>query len=44
MFNSIKKVLILVLMSVSSVLTNKNCLLLNDQKCSVKKVLLTLIT
>ena len=40
MFGLIKKVVILLLMSVSSVLTSKNCLLLNDQKCSVKKVII----
>ena len=36
----IKKVVILVLMSVSSVLTLKNCLLLQDQKYAVRKVII----
>ena len=37
MFSLIKKVVILVLMSMSSELTNKNCLLLKNQECKVKK-------
>ena len=40
MFSLIKKVAILILTSVSSVLTVKNCLLLNDQKCDVRKVII----
>ena len=39
MFNLIKKVLVLVLMSVSSVMTNNNCLLLKNQECEVRKVI-----
>ena len=40
MFCLIKKVMVLVLISVSSVLTSQNCLLLNDQKWEVKKVII----
>ena len=40
MFTFIKKVVILVLMSVLSVMTVKNCLLLQDQKCAVRKVII----
>ena len=36
----IKKAVILVLMSVSSVMTNKNCLLLKNQECKVRKVVI----
>ena len=35
-----KKVAFLVLISISSVLGGKNCLLLKDQKCEVKKVII----
>ena len=40
MFNLIKKVVVLVLISVSSVLTVKNCLLLKDQECQVRRVII----
>ena len=40
MFSLIKKAVILVLMSVSSVMTNKNCLLLKNQDCKVRKVII----
>ena len=40
MFSLIKKAVILVLMSVSSVMTNKNCLLLKNQECKVRKVII----
>ena len=40
MFNLIKNVVILALMSVSSVLTSKNCLLLKNQKCKIRKVII----
>ena len=40
MFKFIKKVVILVLMSVSSVMTVKNYLLLQDQKCALRKVII----
>ena len=39
MFSLIKNVIILVLMSMSSELTSKNCLLLKNQKCKVRKVI-----
>ena len=38
MFSLIKKAVILVLMSESSVMTNKTCLLLKNQECKVRKV------
>ena len=38
MFSLIKKAMVLILMSVSSVLTVKNCLVLKDQECKVRKV------
>ena len=40
MFCLIKKVMVLALISVSSALTSQNCLLLNDQKWEVKKVVI----
>ena len=40
MFSLIKKAVILVLMSVPSVITNKNCLLLKNQECKVRKVII----
>ena len=40
MFSLIKKAIILVLMSMSSALTNKNCLLLKNQECKVRKVII----
>ena len=40
MFNWIIKVLVLGLMSLSSVLGYKNCVILKDQKCEVKKVII----
>ena len=40
MFSLIKKAVILVLMSTSSALTNKNCLLLKNQECKVRKVII----
>ena len=39
MISLVKKAVILVLMSVSSVMTNKNCLLLENKKCKVRKVI-----
>ena len=39
MFNLIKKIEILVLMSGSSVLTSKNCLLLRNQECKIRRVI-----
>ena len=39
MFNLIKKVVILDLMSVSSVLTSKNCLLPKNQECKRRKII-----
>ena len=39
MFSLIKKT-VLVLMSVSSALTNKNCLFLKNQECKVRKVII----
>ena len=40
MFNWTKNILVLGLMSLSSVLGGKNCLLLKDKKCEVKKVII----
>ena len=40
MFSLIKKAVIFVLMSVSSVMTNKNCLLLKNEECKVRKVII----
>ena len=40
MFSLIKKVVILGLMSVSSVITKKNCLLLKNQECKIRKVII----
>ena len=39
MFSLIKKVVILVLSAVSSVLTVENCLLLKNQECNIRKVI-----
>ena len=39
MFSLIKKLVMLVLMSMSSALTSKNCLLLKNQEFKVKKVI-----
>ena len=39
MFNLIKKIVILVLISVSSVITVKYCLLLKNQECKVRKMI-----
>ena len=40
MFSLIKKAVILVLMSVSSVMTNKNFLLFKNQECKVRKIII----
>ena len=40
MFNFFIKILVLVLMSVSSVLGDKNCVILKNQECKVRKVVI----
>ena len=40
MFSLIKKAVILVLMSISSVMTNKNFLLFKNQECKVRKIII----
>ena len=42
MFNLIKKVMILILSAISAV--SPNCLLLKNQECKVRKVIIDMIT